>query len=305
MSIDITIECLPEPMLVFGSGKVGVDPRSMMTRSGAADKIQGRDIQIGLVGAVSDIEIARKWLPRLNIMAAAHEKNGKRYPDWPGVKHVFGVNFTVEDRFVRVVDQQRLEEVLHSAAQVERFDGLLDLYDAKIQGLFGDVRPDCIIVCLPDELADLRITNPRLSEVERMVLEKLQEEEESQQYSLFQPSPEELLAAEELRTQADDLLFRTFYRSLKARVITSANAVPIQVIRRDTFLRPDSEPGHSNATRCWNLGTSLFYKAGREPLEAVGTTEEHMFYWDLVPPSQTPRRGCCLRERGASLFERD
>jgi hypothetical protein len=277
MSIDITIECLPEPMLVFGSGKVGVDPRSMMTRSGAADKTQGRDIQIGLVGAVSEIEIARKWLPRLNMMAAAHEKNGKRYPDWPGAKHVFGVDFTVEDRFVRVVDQQRLEEILHSAAQVERFDGLLDLYDAKIQGLFGDVRPDCIIVCLPDEIADLRITNPRLSEVERMVLEKLQEEEESQQYSLFQPSPEELLAAEELRTQADDLLFRTFYRSLKARVITSANAVPIQVIRRDTFLRPDSEPGHSNATRCWNLGTSLFYKAGREPWRPSGLPRNTCF----------------------------
>src|SRR5258708_7353968 len=63
------------------------------------------------------------------------------------------------------------------------------------QSLFGDVRPDCIIVCLPDELADLRISNPKLSEVERAVLERLQEEEESQQYSLFQPSPEELAAA--------------------------------------------------------------------------------------------------------------
>lgn len=277
MSMDIKIECLPEPLLVFGSGKVGVDPRSMMTRSGAADKIQGRDIQIGLVGAVAEIEIAKKWLTRLNMMAAAHEKNGRRFPDWPGAKHVFGVSFVIEDRFVRMVDQQRLDEMLHSAAQVERFEGLLDLYDAKVQGLFGDVRPDCIIVCLPDELADLRITNPRLSEVERMVLEKLQEEEEGQQYSLFQPSPEELSAAEELRTQADDLLFRTFYRSLKARVITSPNAVPIQVIRRDTFLRPDSDPGHSNATRCWNLGTSLFYKAGREPWRPSGLSRNTCF----------------------------
>jgi hypothetical protein len=44
----------------------------------------------------------------------------------------------------------------------------------------------------------------------------LQEEEEGEQYSLFQPSPEELASAEELRTQAEDLLFRTFYRALKA-----------------------------------------------------------------------------------------
>jgi hypothetical protein len=248
----------------------------MMSRFGAADKSPGRDIQIALVGAPSEIQLARQWLPRLNMMGAAHERNGKRYRDWTGAKHAFGVNFVVDDRFVRTVEQERLDLALHIAAQAERFDTLLDLFDNKIQSLFGDVRPDCIVVCLPDELADLRITNPRLSDVERTVLEKLQEEEEDQQYSLFQPSPEELVAAEELRTQAEDLLFRTFYRALKARVITYPNAVPIQVIRRDTFLRPDSE-GHSNATRCWNLATSLFYKAGREPWRPSGLPRNTCF----------------------------
>ena len=94
--------------------------------------------------------------------------------------------------------------------------------------------------------------------------EQLQQEEEQEQLSLFQPSPEELKAAEELRTQAEDLLFRTFYRALKARIMTHQNPVPVQVMRRDTFLRPDDE-GQSNATRAWNLATSLYYKAGHEP----------------------------------------
>lgn len=82
--------------------------------------------------------------------------------------------------------------------------------------------------------------------------------------SLFQPTPEELKAAEELRTEAESLLFRTFYRALKAKVMTHQNPVPVQVMRRDTFLRPDGD-GQSNATRAWNLGTSLFYKSGHEP----------------------------------------
>jgi hypothetical protein len=81
---------------------------------------------------------------------------------------------------------------------------------------------------------------------------------------LFQPTPEELKAAEELRTQAEDLLFRIFYRALKARIMTHQNPVPVQVVRRETFLRPDDE-GQSFATRCWNLATSMFYKAGHEP----------------------------------------
>lgn len=113
-------------------------------------------------------------------------------------------------------------------------------------------------------MADLRISNPRLTELERAVLERLQEEEEGEQLSLFQPSPEELAAAEEMRTQAEDLLFRIFYRALKARVISEPNAIPIQVLRRDTFLRPTAE-GQSNATHAWNLSTAPFYKVGRKP----------------------------------------
>src|SRR5207248_7958391 len=124
-------------------------------------------------------------------------------------------------------------------------------------GLFGDVRPDCILICLPEQIADLRISNPRLSLREREALERLQREEEAEQMTLFQPTPEELRAAEDLRTQAEDLLFRTFYRALKAKIMTHQNPVPVQVMRRDTFLRPDNE-GQSYATRAWNLGISLF-----------------------------------------------
>src|SRR5579871_1819140 len=248
----------------------------MMARYGAADKSPGKDIRLAIVGATSEVQLARQWLVHLNLMSAAHEKNSRRYRDWPGGQHAFGVAFTVDDRFVRIVDQNRLEMALQNPAQVSRFEELLDLFDSRIQSLFGDVRPDCILVCLPDELADLRISNPKLSEVERAALERLQDEEESQQLSLFQPSPEELAAAEELRTQAEDLLFRTFYRALKARVISQPNAVPIQVMRRDTFLRPTGE-GHSNATRAWNVATSIFYKAGREPWRPSGLPKNTCF----------------------------
>ena len=60
--------------------------------------------------------------------------------------------------------------------------------------------------------------NPRLSAREREALERLQLEEEQEQLLLFAPTPEEMKAAEELRTQAEDLLFRSFYRALKARI---------------------------------------------------------------------------------------
>jgi len=265
MNLNLRIECLPEPSLVFGGNATGVEPRRMMARWGAADKVCApKQLRLGIVGPNADVHFARNWLPRLNSVAIARERSAKRYRDWPGAEQVLGVNFIVDDRFVRPVDDDRLTLALQRTSPADRFDEVLDLFDARIQGLFGDSRPDCIIVCLPEELAELRISNPRLSAKEREILERLQREEEQQQMSLFQPTPEELKAAEELRTTAEDLLFRTFYRALKARIMTHQNPVPVQVIRRETFTRPEEE-GQSFATRAWNLGTSLFYKAGHEP----------------------------------------
>jgi hypothetical protein len=265
MNLNLRIECLPEPVLMFGAKATGVEPRRMMARYGAADKVCApKQLRLGIVGPSADVQYAKNWLPRLNSVAIARERSAKRYRDWPGAQQVLGLSFVVDDRFVRPLDDDRLKFALQRTSPAERFDEVLDLFDARIQGLFGDTRPDCIIVCLPEELADLRISNPRLSAKEREVLERLQREEEQAQMSLFQPTPEELKAAEELRTTAEDLLFRTFYRALKARVMTHQNPVPVQVIRRETFTRPDEE-GQSFATRAWNLGTSLFYKAGHEP----------------------------------------
>jgi hypothetical protein len=262
--MNIRIECLPEPGLLFGADETGVEPRRMMAKYGAADKGGQGVIRIGIVGPTAEVELARAWLPRLNKMSVAREKSARRYPNWPGAQQVFGVSFVDEDRFVRPLDEQRLNLALSRHSEAEQFDELLELYDAKIQSFFGDIRPDCILVCLPEEIADMRISNPRLSMRERAALERLQREEEQEQMSLFQPTPEELKAAEELRTQAEDLLFRSFYRALKARIMTHQNPVPVQVIRRDTLVRPDNE-GQSNATRAWNLATSLFYKSGHVP----------------------------------------
>ncbi|HRJ17441.1 MAG TPA: hypothetical protein PLF84_00290 [Bryobacteraceae bacterium] len=264
MTLNIRIDCLPEPKLIFGGNETGVEPRRLMAKYGAADKSTPKELRVGIVGTAADVQLTRAWLPKLNKMAIAREKSARRYPNWPGAPQALGVTFVVEDRFVRPLDEDRLALALHRSSAGEKFEELLELFDAKIQGLFGDARPDCIIVCLPDELADMRISNPRLSAGEREALERLQREEEQEQMSLFQPSPEELKAAEELRTQAEDLLFRTFYRALKAKVMTHQNPVPVQVLRRETIVRPDAE-GHSHATRAWNFATSLFYKSGHEP----------------------------------------
>lgn len=261
---------------MFGMGATGFEPRRGLAASGPVDAGSLHDIRLGLVGLEGDVLAARHWLARLSHFLPAGEGNAARYRDWPGAGRALGVRFIIEDRFVRHLDQSRFDLVMNSGSLRERFEELLDLFDTRIQGLFGDVRPDCVIVCLPENVADLRVENPGLTAGERAALERLRAEEEDEQLTLFQPSPEELKAAEELRTQADDLLFRTFYRALKARVMTRINPVPLQVLRRDTIERPDDE-GQSNATRAWNLSVSLYYKAGGLPWRPADLPENVCF----------------------------
>lgn len=272
----IKIEALREPALTFGNGTKGVEPRRVLAESGPADGGRLEEIRLGLVGPADDVEVTMQWLQKLNQFLPAQEGNSARYRDWPGAPRALGIRFLVEDRFVRPLDQTRYNLALARAVTGQGFDDLLELFDARIQGLFGDHQPNCILVCLPEEIADLRVANPGLTPEERRALEQLRAEEENEQMTLFQPSPEEMKAAAELRTQADDLLFRTFYRALKAKVMTHVNPVPLQVIRRDTIDRPDDK-GQSNATRAWNLAVSLYYKAGGLPWRPAELPENVCF----------------------------
>src|SRR5260370_38176792 len=103
MTLNIRIECLPEPKLLFGSNETGVEPRRVMAKHGAADKSVPKELRIGVVGPPIEMRIARDWLPRLNNMAIAREKSARRYPNWPGAQQAFGVWFAVARRFVRAL----------------------------------------------------------------------------------------------------------------------------------------------------------------------------------------------------------
>jgi hypothetical protein len=50
MNLDIKIECLREPNLVFGGDETGVEPRRVMAKAGAADSAAHKEIRTGLVG---------------------------------------------------------------------------------------------------------------------------------------------------------------------------------------------------------------------------------------------------------------
>lgn len=259
----ISLQTIAEPELDFGFGRIGIEPRRMLAMPRGLNAEIGK-LRLAFVGSQSEIDATRSWLEGMSHFRPARESNAVRYRDWPGWRVALGVDLVIDRRFQRPISDAQIQMGLLAAKDGPGFDAFVRLFQERIQSLFGDDRPDCIIVCIPEEVGDLRVENPGLSPIEREALRRLEAEEESDQFSLFAPTPEELKAAEELRMQAGELLFRTFYRSLKARVMDHPNPIPLQIIRRDTVERADDK-GQSHATRAWHLGVSLLYKSARTP----------------------------------------
>lgn len=271
--MNIQIKILPEPNLDFGFGRVGVDPRRVLSRA-----IDGsvQTIRLGLVALPTEVRPVQHWFGRMHKALPSRERNGNRYLPFPGMEIALRHRIEFSDRFVRTIDPARYQEALNRANPISRFDALLDLYVRSVTSMFGDERPSCVIVALPEELAELRISNPRLSERERRALERLKGKEDSKQMDLFDlADAEEAALARELRPHADELLFRNFYRALKARCMGAPNPSPIQVIRSHTY---DDDAAHqSEGTRAWHLAVSLLYKSGHIPWQPDGIDDRTCF----------------------------
>ncbi len=270
------VSVVPEPMLQFGSGIVGTEPKVCLVRGGPlspATDGDGHVIKLGLVALPDEVEPILRWVDRMHRFLLSEETNAKRFKEFPGIPAVFRCRFEVPSHFIRRVDIQQYERLrtqLGNRPTNDSFEALLSFWRDTIRSLFGDRRPDCVLVGFPEEIATLRVANPRLTFNERRALERLQEDERADQLSLFEPSEEEKRAAADLMPQAEELLFRNFHRALKAACMAEHNAVPLQVVRRQTYV--SAEAKQSDSTRAWNLSLALYYKSGNIPWRPHGLT---------------------------------
>ncbi len=254
-----------EPELVFGGGNREKDPKVGLSGFGPIGS-QDDDpvtVPIGLVATTDQLPLISDWLERLGALQIDSERNALKFPEFPGSGRAFRASFELDARFMRTISQSKLDL---SLAQPDsgRIDAVLQLYVEAIESLFVDGGPRCVIVYFPEAVATLRTFNPKLSMVEQQLLKQMQEDESSQQMSLFDNfTAEERKAAAELFPQAEELLFRSLYRALKARCMMLPNAVPTQIIREHTYTETPKAQG--SATKAWNFGTALYYKSTRIP----------------------------------------
>jgi hypothetical protein len=196
----IRIEDLGEPELEFGKQISGTDPKVMLPKGGPLGtslETGVKPIQLGLVCLPGEELAVRRWFDSMHKLLLNDESNARRFHEFPGVEKAFRCRFEIPNHFVVHLKQPQYDLALSRASR-ERFESLLKLYGDAIKSLFGDSRPACVLVCFPEDVADLRITNPRLSYEERTLLEELQREDEAEQMSLFEPTEDQKRLASEL-----------------------------------------------------------------------------------------------------------
>lgn len=275
LRLKLRINVLPEPEIEVGHGLRGAEPKLLLPDGGPFGSIYTKTtktIPLGLVCLPENRGPIRFWIDSMNGPLLDDETNIKRFREYPGAERAFRARFELQ--FVRELDEEKFRACLESSAP-QRFSGLLDLYADAIKSLFIDQGPHCILVDFPEPVATLRINNPRLTYAEQRALQRIQAEDEEQQRELFEPTEEEKKAAKELAPQAEDLLFRVFHRALKAKCMLEQNCVPLQIIRRQTFINEEAK--QSKATRAWNLGTALYYKSGNIPWQPYGLPSDCCF----------------------------
>ena len=271
----LRIKVLAEPEIEGGRGVVGAEPKLILPDGGPFGSIYDKTVKtipLGLVCLPRNKDLIQQWIDSMNSLLLDDETNVRRFREFPGAEKAFHARFEV--RFVRELDDEKFRASLERSAP-ERFTGLLDLYSDAIKSLFIDQGPPCILVDFPEDVANLRINNPRLTFAEQRALARIQAEDEERQYELFEPTEEEKKAAKELAPQAEDLLFRVFHRALKAKCMLERNCVPLQIIRRQTFVNEEAK--QSKATRAWNLSTALYYKSGNIPWQPHGLPADTCF----------------------------
>lgn len=275
--MDIQVKQIPEPKLEFSGGVSGVDPKRSLAIAGpfGSDLSQGvKSLSLGVVAFPEEVAAIRKWVERMNSPIISEETNVRRYAEFPGLGKAFHSDLSIPERHVRNLDVTQYARIMAEGGQ-SGFAALLQFYTDAISSLFGDEHPDCILVGFPEEVAMLRVTNPKLTYQEQQILQRLQRDDEANQMLLFEPSIDEKRLVAELMPQSEELLYRSFHRALKARCMSLPNPVPLQIVRRQTYISQEAK--QSDATRAWNLSTALYYKSGHIPWRPAGLTKSTCF----------------------------
>lgn len=299
MLIQMEVTQLPTPDIELGSPGTFGDPKIGLTEAGPFDLRFGtghkREIRVGLVGNAQSVKNGVSWLERCCTFISSEIKDSKQYLDFPGFESVFRASLVLNEHCTVEISDNKLGAAL-SKKNPSRFEAVLDLYTNSIEELVDST--DIVICCLPDEVVQTCWSiSKSLTSSQLRLIKKRQTERDYGQLLLF----------EDIEDTEEDLLNRDFRRALKAR--TMEFEIPVQIGTNRLF--EDQDTNQDTATRAWNMGVALYYKAGGIPwrfktpgpetcfigisFHHLRTSRQHLVYSSLAQAFSSRGEGFALR----------
>jgi hypothetical protein len=288
---------LDEPRVEFRFGQAMIDPRDGLTLFGphSTDSASHpRTVTYAVLGTRDGIAALKSWSSRINKPVLSEpELRVELWPHFPGFEAAFCSAWPKLPAWEFEIERT---ELLTASRDLDPNKRAYDLVNAYLNGMRIAIKRDddfSVFICVvPDEVwLNCRTMSRVIGGTG------------------FRPSKLEVFQ----RRQGQDLLFETydpeqyelsvdFRRQLKARAMEYR--IPIQIIRESTLsLTPSSDTNDRRLTpmsdRAWNLGTTLFYKAGGKPWR-LATAREGVCYIGIVfrrtGSGEDSRTACCAAQ---------
>lgn len=298
---------IEEPKLVFGNGRLAVDPKAGLTDFGPYDFDQkpNQTIQIGVIGTNTGIQNFLEFLEKCSEgIRGGFNSRGKpvdplAFPQFPGFSadQSFRVDFVSNNSaHHRPIHEDYFKKALAAVDDEKKIEGVVGLLLKELKALSEiDPPPSVVVVVLPPEVefetahigVSLARKRERLSPQERFE-KKLQRESAKTGQSFLElnfDDPQD-------RSRRDGSFFN-IHHAFKARAM--AYGFPTQFMWDKTLRDP------MLSSVAWNVLTAIYYKAGNIPWKLQSMPDNTCFV-GVSFFREKPYRGSDLQSSLAQVF---
>jgi hypothetical protein len=268
--MNIALQKIDEPLLLFNHDQSLQDPRDGLTLFGPLELPVSSAIRLGIVGTANGIASAKKWLKRVQSPISSESDSSLR-PFFPGFETAF--HSRLEPVTEELVDQAILENCIYIGDSYQRVYQTVQLFQDLIEKNLNEneTAVDIWLVVIPDIV--YKYCRPE-SRVETAISLSTKNRMSAKTAKSFITSPsmfdDENIAAIPYQYEVN------FHHQLKARLLH--NKIPIQILRESTLIQSIPEAFSTKWKRqidvpsavAWNLSTGLFYKSGGKPWKLGG-----------------------------------
>jgi hypothetical protein len=296
VTLKANLKVLPEPELEFRHGQRTLDPHAGLALFGPYSGSTGshpRSIVYGVIGAPEGVDAFQNW-SRLMQNAIVEPLEAKRkmgrmippddrkqyllWPPFPGYDGAFSSEWPVPGGWRHELDRGALLKLACQKDPNSRaFDVVGTYCDALRRVKKRDENFHVMICVIPDEVwENCRPWSKLKAKQRNQAIEKV-------------PNPEALKLSVDFR------------RQLKARSMEFG--VPVQIVRESTLRVGPPRKGNNRgltpeSDRAWNLGSTLYYKAGGKPWR-LSTARKGVCYIGLAfrrVGGADARTACCAAQ---------